>query len=106
MSEHSYICADCWQKVSHILLPSCLFVQHEKYTSQLQLSIKALEAKAKEKQQLQSSEKSKGSVSNVKLQDRAERRAHSLTGKQLCPHIYVIAGISRKAAGFMITEAG
>ncbi|TMS21541.1 Centrosomal protein of 170 kDa protein B [Larimichthys crocea] len=51
---------------------------HEKYTSQLQLSIKALEAKAKEKQ-LQSSEKSKDSISNVKLQDRAERRAHSLT---------------------------
>ncbi|KAG7226167.1 hypothetical protein INR49_014262 [Caranx melampygus] len=52
---------------------------HEKYTSQLQLSIKALEAKAKEKQQLQSSEKSKESLSNAKLQDRAERRAHSLT---------------------------
>ena len=81
-------------------------MQHEKYTSQLQLSIKALEAKAKEKQQLQSSDKSKASVSNVKLQDRAERRAHSLTGKQLCPHTYsIIADISRKAAGFMITGA-
>ncbi|XP_039993199.1 centrosomal protein of 170 kDa protein B isoform X2 [Xiphias gladius] len=53
-------------------------LKHEKYTSQLQLSIKALEAKAKEKQQLQSSEKSKDSLSNNKLQDRAERRAHSL----------------------------
>lgn len=84
MSEDAYICTDCWQKVSHILLPSCLFVQHEKYTSQLQLSIKALQAKAKEKQQLQSSEKSKGSA--LKLQDRAERKAQSLTGKQLCQH--------------------
>jgi len=55
-------------------------VQHEKYTSQLQLSIKALQAKAKEKQQLQSSEKSKSSVS--KLQDKAERKAQSLTGTQ------------------------
>lgn len=64
----------------------CVFVQHEKYTSQLQLSIKALEAKAKEKQQLQSLDKIKGSVSNVKVQDRAERKAHSLTGTQLCPH--------------------
>ncbi|XP_041809311.1 centrosomal protein of 170 kDa protein B isoform X2 [Chelmon rostratus] len=54
-------------------------LKHEKYTSQLQLSIKALEAKVKEKQQLQSSEKSKGSTSNVKLQDRTERRAQSLT---------------------------
>ncbi|XP_029316034.1 centrosomal protein of 170 kDa protein B isoform X2 [Cottoperca gobio] len=52
-------------------------LKHEKYTSQLQLSIKALQAKVKEKQQLQSSEKSKSSVS--KLQDRAERRAQSLT---------------------------
>lgn len=64
----------------------CVFVQHEKYTSQLQLSIKALEAKAKEKQQLQSLDKIKGSVSNVKTQDRAERKAHSLTGTPLCPH--------------------
>ncbi|XP_023146634.2 centrosomal protein of 170 kDa protein B isoform X2 [Amphiprion ocellaris] len=54
-------------------------LKHEKYTSQLQLGIKALEAKAKEKQQFQSSEKSKDSLSNVKHQDRAERRAHSLT---------------------------
>ncbi|XP_029982165.1 centrosomal protein of 170 kDa protein B isoform X2 [Sphaeramia orbicularis] len=54
-------------------------LKHEKYTSQLQLSIKALEAKAKEKQLLQSPEKSKDFVSKVKLQDKAERRAHSLT---------------------------
>ncbi|XP_031134973.1 centrosomal protein of 170 kDa protein B isoform X3 [Sander lucioperca] len=52
-------------------------LKHEKYTSQLQLSIKALQAKVKEKQQLQSPEKSKGPVS--KLQDRAKRRAQSLT---------------------------
>lgn len=80
----NHICTDCWQHVSHILLPLLsLFVQHEKYTSQLQLSIKALQAKAKEKQ-LQSSDKSKVSIS--KLQDRAERRAQSLTGKHLCQH--------------------
>uniref|UniRef100_A0A3B5BIK3 Centrosomal protein 170B n=1 Tax=Stegastes partitus TaxID=144197 RepID=A0A3B5BIK3_9TELE len=54
-------------------------LKHEKYTSQLQLGIKALEAKAKEKQQFQSPEKSKDSPSNVKHQDKAERRAHSLT---------------------------
>ncbi|KAM7402865.1 hypothetical protein PAMA_003674 [Pampus argenteus] len=52
---------------------------HEKYTSQLQLSMKALEAKVKEKQQLQSSDKSKYAISNIRLQDRPERRAQSLT---------------------------
>lgn len=61
--------------------PVCVCVQHEKYTSQLQLSIKALEAKAKEKLHFQHSEKSKDSLSNAKLQDKAERKAHSLTGK-------------------------
>lgn len=81
------LCSDFSKVVSHIRLLFCLLMQHEKYTSQLQLSIKALEAKAKEKQQLQCSEKIKGSVSNVKVQDRAERRAHSLTGTQLCTHI-------------------
>ncbi|XP_051242179.1 centrosomal protein of 170 kDa protein B isoform X2 [Dicentrarchus labrax] len=70
---HVYILEKSQHKVPEEAL------KHEKYTSQLQLSIKALEAKAKEKQQLQSSEKSKVSVSNVKLQDKAERRAHSLT---------------------------
>lgn len=63
------------------LLSVCVCVQHEKYTSQLQLSIKALEAKAKEKLHFQHSEKSKDSLSNAKLQDKAERKAHSLTGK-------------------------
>ncbi|KAL3049050.1 hypothetical protein OYC64_008513 [Pagothenia borchgrevinki] len=58
-------------------------LKHEKYTSQLQLSIKALQAKAKEKQQLQSSEKSKSSVS--KLQDKAERKAQSLTASTESP---------------------
>ncbi|XP_060938500.1 centrosomal protein of 170 kDa protein B [Limanda limanda] len=54
-------------------------LKHEKYTSQLQIGVKDLEAKTKEKHQLQSSEKSKHSLFNVKLQDKAERRAHSLT---------------------------
>ncbi|XP_072222092.1 centrosomal protein of 170 kDa protein B [Leuresthes tenuis] len=54
-------------------------LKHEKYTSQLQLGIKSLEAKIKEKQQLQSLEKGKDGISNVKLQDRTERRAQSLT---------------------------
>ncbi|XP_058470917.1 centrosomal protein of 170 kDa protein B isoform X2 [Solea solea] len=54
-------------------------LKHEKYTSQLQLGVKSLEAKTKEKQQLQSSEKSKESLASIKLQDRAERRARSLT---------------------------
>ncbi|XP_034078209.1 centrosomal protein of 170 kDa protein B isoform X8 [Gymnodraco acuticeps] len=58
-------------------------LKHEKYTSQLQLGIKALQAKAKEKQQLQSSEKSKSSVS--KLQDKAERKAQSLTASTESP---------------------
>ncbi|XP_037602242.1 centrosomal protein of 170 kDa protein B isoform X2 [Sebastes umbrosus] len=52
-------------------------LKHEKYTSQLQLGIKALQAKVKEKQQLQSSEKSRGPAS--KLQDKAERKAQSLS---------------------------
>lgn len=60
-------------------------MQHEKYTSQLQLTIKALEAKAKEKQQLQGLDRIKGSVGNVKVLDRAERRANSLTGTRFCP---------------------
>ncbi|XP_042356366.1 centrosomal protein of 170 kDa protein B isoform X1 [Plectropomus leopardus] len=68
---HVYILEKSQHKVPEEAL------KHEKYTSQLQLSIKALQAKAKEKQQLQSSEKSKGSA--PKLQDRAERKAQSLT---------------------------
>nr|XP_046268338.1 centrosomal protein of 170 kDa protein B isoform X2 [Scatophagus argus] len=70
---HVYILEKSQHKVPEEAL------KHEKYTSQLQLSMKALEAKAKEKHQLQGTEKSKSCVSNVKLQDRAERRAHSLT---------------------------
>ncbi|KAM8736286.1 centrosomal protein of 170 kDa protein B isoform 3-T3 [Acanthopagrus schlegelii] len=69
---HVYILEKSQHKVPEEAL------KHEKYTSQLQLTIKALEAKAKEKQQqLLSPDKSK--VSNVKVQDRADRRAHSLT---------------------------
>lgn len=60
---------------------SSLCLQHEKYTSQLQLSLKALEAKVKDRQQVQSSDKSKDAISTVKVQDKGERRAHSLTGK-------------------------
>ncbi|XP_031703528.1 centrosomal protein of 170 kDa protein B isoform X1 [Anarrhichthys ocellatus] len=58
-------------------------LKHEKYTNQLHLSIKALQAKAKEKQQLQSSEKSKVPVS--KLLERAERKAQSLTAATDAP---------------------
>uniref|UniRef100_A0A1A7X0Y8 FHA domain-containing protein n=1 Tax=Iconisemion striatum TaxID=60296 RepID=A0A1A7X0Y8_9TELE len=71
---HVYILEKSQHKVPEEAL------KHEKYTSQLQLSIKSLEAKSKEKQQqLQSSEKSKDAVSSLKQQDRAERRAQSLT---------------------------
>ncbi|XP_069008099.1 centrosomal protein of 170 kDa protein B isoform X1 [Embiotoca jacksoni] len=70
---HVYILEKSQHKVPEEAL------KHEKYTSQLHLGIKALEAKAKEKLSFQSSETSKDSVSNVKPQDRAERRAQSLT---------------------------
>ncbi|KAM9707690.1 centrosomal protein of 170 kDa protein B isoform 2-T2 [Menidia menidia] len=60
-------------------------LKHEKYTSQLQLSIKSLEAKAKEKQQLQNSEKGSDCVSSIKLQDKSERRAQSLTASTDSP---------------------
>lgn len=89
LGHRSDICTNCFHKLSHILLPFCLCLQHEKYTSQLQLGVKTQEPKTREKQeQLQSSEKSKDSLSSIKLQDRSERKAHSLTGKQLhltCP---------------------
>ncbi|KAM3595584.1 uncharacterized protein V6R79_025653 [Siganus canaliculatus] len=68
---HVYILEKSQHKVPEEAL------KHEKYTSQLQLSLKALEAKTKEKHQ--SSEKSKDFLANVKLQDRSERRAQSLT---------------------------
>ncbi|KAF3701342.1 Centrosomal protein of 170 kDa protein B Centrosomal protein 170B [Channa argus] len=70
---HVYILEKSQHKVPEEAL------KHEKYTSQLQLGIKALEAKVKEKQQLQSSEKSKDSLANVKLQDGAERRSNPFT---------------------------
>ncbi|KAM4723712.1 centrosomal protein of 170 kDa protein B [Anableps anableps] len=70
---HVYILEKSQHKVPEEVL------KHEKYTSQLQLSIKSLEAKSKEKQPLQSSEKSKDNVSSFKLQERAERKAPSLT---------------------------
>ncbi|XP_047200853.1 centrosomal protein of 170 kDa protein B isoform X2 [Girardinichthys multiradiatus] len=44
-----------------------------------QSSAKSMEANSTEKQQLQSSEKSKDPVSNVKLQEKAERKAQLLT---------------------------
>ncbi|KAM9355556.1 centrosomal protein of 170 kDa protein B [Pholidichthys leucotaenia] len=68
---HVYILEKSQHKVPEEAL------KHEKYTSQLQLSIKALEAKAKEKLHFQNSEKCKDS--NAKTQDRTERKAHSLT---------------------------
>ncbi|XP_007549265.1 centrosomal protein of 170 kDa protein B isoform X1 [Poecilia formosa] len=70
---HVYILEKSQHKVPEEAL------KHEKYTSQLQLGIKSLEAKSKEKQQLESSEKNKDTVSNVKLQDKSERKAQSLT---------------------------
>ncbi|KAM6912278.1 centrosomal protein of 170 kDa protein B [Xenentodon cancila] len=70
---HVYILEKSQHKVPEEAL------KHEKYTSQLQLGIKALEAKTKEKEQLQSSERSRDTVSSVKHQDRTERRAQSLT---------------------------
>ncbi|XP_054652155.1 centrosomal protein of 170 kDa protein B isoform X2 [Dunckerocampus dactyliophorus] len=54
-------------------------LKHEKYTSQLQLGLKALEARVKDKQQVQSTEKNKEAVANVKLPQKSERRALSLT---------------------------
>ncbi|CAN9502245.1 unnamed protein product [Ophioblennius macclurei] len=71
---HVYILEKSQHKVPEEAL------KHEKYTSQLQLGIKALEAKAKEKQSFQSPEKSKDSFYNVKQQQQQpERRAQSLT---------------------------
>ncbi|RVE57096.1 hypothetical protein OJAV_G00212770 [Oryzias javanicus] len=67
--DQTYITLKLSDKSQHKVPEEAL--KHEKYTSQLQLSVKALEAKTKEKQQLQSSEKSK----EAKLQDRSERKA-------------------------------
>ncbi|XP_043999194.1 centrosomal protein of 170 kDa protein B isoform X2 [Gambusia affinis] len=76
---HVYILEKSQHKVPEEAL------KHEKYTSQLQLSIKSLEAKSKEKQQLESSEKNKDAVSNVKLQEKSERKAQSLTASTDSP---------------------
>ncbi|CAL9686396.1 unnamed protein product [Knipowitschia caucasica] len=72
---HVYILEKSQHKVPEEAL------KHEKYTSQLQLSIKALEAKAKEK--LLSPEKNKACVSKVK--ERVERKAHSFTAATEAP---------------------
>ncbi|KAK1893723.1 Centrosomal protein of 170 kDa protein B [Dissostichus eleginoides] len=79
--DQTYITLKLCDRSQHKVPEEAL--KHEKYTSQLQLSIKALQAKAKEKQQLQSSEKSQSSVS--KLQDKAERKAQSLTASTESP---------------------
>ncbi|XP_053701277.1 centrosomal protein of 170 kDa protein B [Synchiropus splendidus] len=73
--SHVYILEKSQHKVPEEAL------KHEKYTSQLQLSIKALEAreKEKEKQKLQKSDKNRDALSGVKLQERVERKAQSLT---------------------------
>lgn len=76
--SHVYILEKSQHKVPEEAL------KHEKYTSQLQMSIKALEMKTKEKQ-LHSPEKSKDFVSKVKHQDRAERKAHSFTAATESP---------------------
>ncbi|XP_072313534.1 centrosomal protein of 170 kDa protein B [Eucyclogobius newberryi] len=75
---HLYILEKCQHMVPEEAL------KHEKYTNQLQLSIKALEAKTKEKL-LHSPEKSKDFVSKAKLQDKAERKAHSCTAATESP---------------------
>ncbi|XP_034051324.1 centrosomal protein of 170 kDa protein B isoform X2 [Thalassophryne amazonica] len=64
------------EKSQHMVPEEAL--KHEKYTSQLQIRTKTLEAKVKEKLQLQSSGRTKDSVSSVKGHDKTERRAHSL----------------------------
>ncbi|XP_078796775.1 centrosomal protein of 170 kDa protein B isoform X8 [Oryzias latipes] len=71
--SHVYILEKSQHKVPEEAL------KHEKYTSQLQLGVKALEAKTKEKQQLQSSEKSKEG------KPQAEQKAQSLTASTDSP---------------------
>ncbi|XP_051941855.1 centrosomal protein of 170 kDa protein B isoform X4 [Hippocampus zosterae] len=70
---HVYILEKSQHKVPEEAL------KHEKYTSQLQLGLKALEARVKDKQHVRSPEKSKEAVSNVKLPQKSERKALSLT---------------------------
>ncbi|KAJ3612989.1 hypothetical protein NHX12_019246 [Muraenolepis orangiensis] len=52
---------------------------HEKYTSQLQLGTKALEAGKKDKTQVQNSTEKPRDTFSAKLQDRLERKAYSAT---------------------------
>ncbi|CAL8286191.1 unnamed protein product [Lota lota] len=54
-------------------------LKHEKYTSQLQLGLKALEAMKKEKPQPHISKEKHRDTSNGKTQDRVERKAYSAT---------------------------
>nr|XP_057947016.1 centrosomal protein of 170 kDa protein B isoform X2 [Doryrhamphus excisus] len=68
---HVYILEKSQHKVPEEAL------KHEKYTSQLQIGLKALEARVKDKQQVHSTEKNK--EVNVKLPQKSERRALSLT---------------------------
>uniref|UniRef100_A0A8C7WPL9 Centrosomal protein 170Ba n=1 Tax=Oryzias sinensis TaxID=183150 RepID=A0A8C7WPL9_9TELE len=72
--SHVYILEKSQHKVPEEAL------KHEKYTSQLQLGVKALEAKTKEKQQLQSSEKSK-----KEGKPQAEQKAQALTASTDSP---------------------
>ncbi|XP_061700722.1 centrosomal protein of 170 kDa protein B [Syngnathoides biaculeatus] len=71
---HVYILEKSQHKVPEEAL------KHEKYTSQLQLSLKVLEARVKDKQHVLSPEKSKEIISNVKLPQKGERKALSHTG--------------------------
>ncbi|XP_061897978.1 centrosomal protein of 170 kDa protein B isoform X4 [Entelurus aequoreus] len=71
------------EKIQHKVPEEAL--KHEKYTSQLQLGLKALEASVKDKQQVHSTEKRKEAVSNAKLPQKSERRALSLTGATDAP---------------------
>ncbi|KAK0132310.1 Centrosomal protein B [Merluccius polli] len=56
-------------------------LKHEKYTSQLQLGLKALEARKKEKPppRTATDKHTDSNISNGKLQDRLERKAYSAT---------------------------
>ncbi|XP_077394278.1 centrosomal protein of 170 kDa protein B isoform X2 [Festucalex cinctus] len=76
---HVYILEKSQHKVPEEAL------KHEKYTSQLQLGLNALEGRVKDKQQVQSPEKSKEAVSNVKLPHKGERKALSLTAATDAP---------------------
>ncbi|XP_061751400.1 centrosomal protein of 170 kDa protein B isoform X2 [Nerophis ophidion] len=71
------------EKIQHKVPEEAL--KHEKYTSQLQLGLKALEASVKDKQQVHSTDKRKEAFSNAKLPLKSERRALSLTGPTDAP---------------------